>query len=141
MEEKPNPLIHLKMKLGEMEFEIDCREDQVKQVVEKILSTATIYTEKQFSESLKKQQLPRAETCKGIIQKLWQEEWFTKSRSLRDVHTEMRRIGFNYDSTAVAHALRELVRDGILNRSGRPRRYTYLQKRPPKTKNMDFGHT
>jgi len=43
----------------------------------------------------------------------------------------MARRGFHYDRTAVAHALIDLVKDGVLNREGRPRRYQYVQKRPP----------
>jgi len=43
----------------------------------------------------------------------------------------MARRGFQYDRTAVAHALIDLVKDGVLNREGIPRRYQYIQKRPP----------
>jgi len=74
---------------------------------------------------------PRAETCKSLIQKLWQDGWFGTSRGLGEVHSEMARRGFHYDRTAVAHALIDLVKDGILTRQGKPRRYRYTQKRPP----------
>jgi len=47
------------------------------------------------------------------------------------VHNEMARLGFQYDRTAVAHALIDLVKDNILTREGKPRRYQYAQKRPP----------
>jgi hypothetical protein len=119
------------MKIGEIEIEIESQEDQLQSAVDKILSTVT--------EKLKDTRLateravppPRAETCKGVIQKLWEEGWFSEARGLSGVHSEMARQGFHYDRTAVAHALIDLVKDGILTREGKPRRYQYAQKRPP----------
>jgi hypothetical protein len=132
--EKPqNPPIKVKMKIGEIEIEIESQEDQLQSAVDKILSTVT--------EKLKDTRLatvaerppppPRAETCKGVIQKLWEENWFSHPRGLSEVHSEMARRGFHYDRTAVAHALIDLVKDGMLTREGKPRRYQYAQKRPP----------
>jgi hypothetical protein len=132
--EKPQkPPIKVKMKIGDIEFEIESQEDQLQTAVDQILSTVT--------DKLKNTQLsivaerqappPRAETCKGVIQKLWEENWFSQPRGLSEVHSEMARKGFHYDRTAVAHALIDLVKDGILNREGKPRRYRYAQKRPP----------
>ncbi len=125
------PPIRLKMKVGEIEFEIECQEDQLQPTVDKILSTVT--------EKLKESPLmmertappPRAETCKGVIQKLWKESWFSNAKGLGEVHSELARQGFHYDRTAVAHALIDLVKDGVLTREGKPRRYQYAQKRPP----------
>lgn len=130
-EKEARPPIRVKMKIGEIEFEIECQEEQLQTTVEKILSTIT--------EKLKETPLitervappPRAETCKSLIQKLWEEEWFATPRGLGEVHSEMARRGFHYDRTAVAHALIDLVKDGILTRQGKPRRYQYAQKRPP----------
>jgi hypothetical protein len=132
--EKPQkPPIRVKMKIGDIEFEIESQEDQLQSAVSQILSTVT--------EKLKDTRLtavaerpappPRAETCKGVIQKLWEESWFSHPRGLSEVHSEMARRGFHYDRTAVAHALIDLVKDDILNREGKPRRYQYAQKRPP----------
>ena len=121
------------MKIGDIEFEIESQEDQLQTAVDQILSSVT--------EKLKETRLaiiaertatpPRAETCKGVIQKLWEENWFAQPRGLSEVHSEMARKGFHYDRTAVAHALIDLVKDGILTREGKPRRYQYAQKRPP----------
>ena len=121
------------MKIGDIEFEIESQEDQIQSTVDKILATVT--------ERLKNTNLaqvaerpassPRAETCKGVIQKLWEENWFSEPKSLDEVHTELARGGFHYDRTAVAHALVDLVKDNILTRIGKPRRYQYAQKRPP----------
>jgi len=122
--------IRVKMKVGNVEFEIEGTVDQCNEAVGKFLATVT--------EKLKETQLisereaqPRAETCKVIIQRLWEEEWFSTPRGLGEVHSEMARRGFHYDRTAVAHALIDLVKDGVLNREGRPRRYQYVQKKPP----------
>jgi len=119
------------MKIGEIEFEIECREDQLQNAVDKILSTVTEKLKETSLITERSAALPRAETCKGVIQKLWEEGWFTTSRGLSEVHNEMARLGFHYDRTAVAHALIDLVKDGILTREGKPRRYQYAQKRPP----------
>jgi len=128
-EEKTKPPIHVKLKIGEVEVEIQCQEEQLQTTVEKILSTIT---EKLKKTTLITEQAPaRAETCKGIIQRLWREEWFSTPRTLSEVHSEMARRGFHYDRTAVAHALIDLVKEGVLTREGKPRRYQYAQKRPP----------
>jgi len=119
------------MKVGDVEFEIECKEEQLQAAVSEVLSLVT--------EKLKEIPLiagiggtpQRAETCKGVIQKLWEEGWFETSKSLDDVHGEMAKRGFHYDRTAVAHALIDMVKEGVLTREGRPRRYQYSQKRPP----------
>ena len=129
-ETEQKPPIRVKMKIGDIEFEIESQEDQLQTAVDRILATVT--------ERLKDTRLteraappPRAETCKGVIQKLWEESWFTTPKGLDDVHTELARRGFHYDRTAVAHALVDLVKENVLTRLGRPRRYQYAQKRPP----------
>ncbi|MEM1550473.1 MAG: hypothetical protein QXX56_00750 [Candidatus Bathyarchaeia archaeon] len=128
--DEEKPLIHIKMRVGNIEFEIKCREDQVKEVVEKVLSSVTSYASKDVSLPEAGALSARAETCRGVIEQLWREGWFSVPRSLNDVHTEMSRRGYHYDRTAVAHVLLDLVRDGILTREGRAKRYLYVQKRP-----------
>jgi len=131
-EEKPEKSpVHIKMKVGSIEFEIECRDDQVKEIVEKVLSSVTEYASKPVTPLDVTPSPIKAETCRGIIEKLWREGWFAEPRSLDDVHKEMTRIGYHYDRTAVAHVLLDLVRDGLLTREGKPRRYFYTQKRPP----------
>lgn len=130
-EKEPGRLIRVKMKVGEVEFEIECEEDQLQAAVDKILSvTVEKLKETPFMMERTATQ-PRAETCKGIIQKLWEEKFFATPKGLDEVHSEMAKRGFHYDRTAVAHALIDLVKDGILTREGKPRRYQYAQKRPP----------
>lgn len=128
-ETQTKPPIRLKMKVGNVEFEIECQEEQLQTTVEKILSTVA---EKAKEAPILTEQVKagRAETCKGVIEKLWEEGWFATPKSLSEVHSEMARKGFHYDRTAVAHALIDLVKDGVLTREGKPRRYQYAQKRP-----------
>jgi len=133
MTENPEPPIRLKMKVGNLEFEIECQQDQLEESVKKILSTVTAYSKEPMI--IPERPLPptRAETCKSLIQQLWTEGWFASPRGLSEVHTEMARRGFHYDRTAVAHALVDLMKEGLLTRNGRPRRYVYAQKRPPRS--------
>ena len=130
-EKEARPPIRVKMKIGEVEFEIECQEDQLQPTVDKILSTVTEKLKDMPVMAERPAPPPRAETCKGIIQKLWEENWFSAAKGLSEVHSELARRGFHYDRTAVAHALIDLVKDGILTREGKPRRYQYAQKRPP----------
>ncbi len=129
-EKEFKPPIRVKMKIGEVEFEVECQEDQVQTTVSKILSTVTEKL-KETQAIAEKSSLPRTETCRSIIQKLWGENWLQTARGLSEVYDEMAKRGFHYDRTAVAHALIDLVKEGILTREGKPRRYLYAQKRPP----------
>jgi len=133
MTENTEPPIRLKMKVGNLEFEIECQQDQLEESVKRILSTVTHYSKEPMIIPERQLPQPRAETCKGLIQDLWQEGYFQTPHGLGDVHSEMARRGFHYDRTAVAHALVDLMKEGILTREGKPRRYRYAQKRPPKT--------
>jgi hypothetical protein len=133
MTEQPQtpPQIRVKMKVGNVEFEVEGTVDHVNEAVGKILDTVTEKLKETPFVGEKEAATPRAETCKAIIQRLWKEGWFSTLRGLGEVHSEMARRGFHYDRTAVAHALIDLVKDGLLTREGRPRRYRYAQKRPP----------
>ena len=124
--------IKVKMKVGNVEFEIEGTVDQCNEAVGKFLATVTEKLKETTLITEREAAPPRAETCKAIIQRLWEEGWFSTAHGLSDVHSEMARRGFHYDRTAVAHALIDLVKDGVLTREGRARRYQYAQKRPPK---------
>ncbi len=130
-EKEAKPPIRVKMKIGDVEFEIECQEDQLQATVDKILKTVTERLKETQIMTDRTASVSRAETCKGIIQKLWAEGWFSTAKGLGEVHSELAKRGFHYDRTAVAHALIDLVKDGILTREGKPRRYQYAQKRPP----------
>lgn len=128
--------VRLKMKVGNIDFEIECNVEEIREVVDNVLAAVN---ERGINSNIANTErsniaIPgRGETCKSIILRLWKEGWFDSGRSLSDVHGEMGRRGFHYDRTAVAHALVDLVREGVLTRIGRPRRYQYLQKHPPPT--------
>jgi hypothetical protein len=132
-----NPPLRVKMKIGDIEFEIEAQPEQLQPAIDRILATVTEHLKNNNLAQIASQTserpapLPRAETCRGVIQKLWEENYFTQPRGLDEVHSELARRGFHYDRTAVAHALVDLVKDGILSRIGKPRRYQYAQKRPP----------
>jgi valyl-tRNA synthetase len=119
------------MKIGEVEFEIECEEGQLQAAVGRILSAVVEKLKESPFLAERAVVQPRAETCKSVIQGLWKEGWFVSAKGLDEVHGEMARRGFHYDRTAVAHALIDLVKEGILTREGKPRRYQYAQKRPP----------
>jgi hypothetical protein len=130
--EASKPLVHIKMKVGNIEFEIDCREDQVQEMVQKVLASVTEYASKPVNIPVETpSSLARADTCRDIAERLWKEGFFSEPKLLGDVHEEMTRIGYHFDRTAVSHVLRDMVRDGIITREGKPRGYLYVQKRPP----------
>ena len=134
MTEKPQkPPIKVKMKIGDIEFEIESQPDQLQTAVDQILSTVTDKLKNTNLTAVAERQAPppRAFGLRLCMFLLWEENWFSQPRGLSEVHSEMARKGFHYDRTAVAHALIDLVKDGILNREGKPRRYQYAQKRPP----------
>jgi len=128
------PPIHLKLKIGDIEAEIECDESQLNSAVEKVIVALQEKSETLSvisSRSTPQPSIPKRQTCKTIITELWQEGWFSVSRNLGEVHEEMARRGYHYDRTAVAHTLVDLVREGLLTRQGVARHYTYVQKRPP----------
>lgn len=127
---EPNT-VRVKLKRGAWEIEISCPEDKVKGVVASVLSGMDIVPEAPAIMSERKQQQRGSGTCKGLIEMLWTEGWFTAERNLGDVHEELSRRGYNYDRTAVSHSLTDLVREGVLTRTGSMRAYRYVQKRPP----------
>lgn len=124
-------IVRVKMRVGDVEFEIECGVDEIGGVVDRVLAAVGERHVPGISGGEKPGFVGRGETCKGLLFGLWQEGWFGVGRSLGEVHTELGRRGFHYDRTAVAHALVDLVREAVLTRIGRPRRYRYLQKRPP----------
>jgi hypothetical protein len=129
--EANKPLVHIKMKVGSIEFELDCREDQVQEMVQKVLASVTEYVSKTVNIPVERPSLPaRADTCRDIAERLWKDGFFVEPKLLGDVHEEMTRIGYHFDRTAVSHVLRDMVRDGIITREGKPRGYLYVQKRP-----------
>jgi len=128
--QSPQP-IKVKMKVGNLEFDIEGNPEQLEEAMKRILSTVTEYGKQPVIVTEAGRLSTKTETCKGVIQRLWAEKWFASSRSLDEVYNQMALMGYHYDRTAVAHALIDLVKEGVLGREGKPRRYRYAQKRPP----------
>lgn len=122
--------IKIKLRKGNWEVEITCSEEQVKQSVEGVLAginSSPLETARESREIKPKPSL----TCRNLLERLWNDEWFIEEKTLAEVHEELARIGYHYDRTAVSHSLTDLVRESILTRIGSMRSYRYIQKRPP----------
>ncbi len=119
------------MKVGDIEVEVECNVDEIGGVVDRVLGVIAERGEAVSGIAKSSGVVGKGGTCKGLLVNLWNEGWFSAGRSLGEVHGELGRRGFHYDRTAVAHALVDLVRESVLSRLGRPRRFVYVQKRPP----------
>ena len=128
--------VKVKLKRGDLEIEVESTVDRISDVISRViegLSKQKIQLEPS-SYSVVKHSSRRREghvTCRGLIEELWREGWFSEPRTLSEVVDELSRRGYNYNSTAVSHSLTDLTRSGVLTRLGTPRTYRYVQKRPP----------
>tara|TARA_B100001750_G_C15465582_1_gene576846 strand:+ start:836 stop:1231 length:396 start_codon:yes stop_codon:yes gene_type:complete len=122
--------IKIKLRKGNWEVEITCSEEQVKQSVEGVLAGINSSPLETAIESRVIKPKPSL-TCRNLLERLWNDEWFVEEKTLAEVHEELARIGYHYDRTAVSHSLTDLVRESILTRIGSMRSYRYIQKRPP----------
>jgi hypothetical protein len=127
------PNITVKLKRGSWEIEITSPEDKVQQAVESVIAGMASKDMALAEPESPGTDQRRFETCRGMLLIMWEEGWFSMSKSLAEVHEEMSRRGYHYDRTAVAHTLVDLVREGTLFREGSMRNYRYVQKRPLKT--------
>jgi hypothetical protein len=123
-------VIHIKLKRGGWEVELDVPEDRVSEVISKVLAGLNAPGPGEGG-SLAQERPDRGVTCKTLLEKLWNESWFSSLRGLSDVDEELARMGYHYDKTAISHSLTDLVREGLLSREGTPRSYRYIQKKPP----------
>lgn len=120
--------VKIKLKKGDWEVEVECPENKIQEVLEKVLATLPVSQQQEVQEERKERS---GTTCRDLIKALWEEGWFSQPRGLSDVDEELQRRGYHYDRSAIAHSLTDLVREGILSRIGTPRNYRYLQKHPP----------
>ncbi|MEM2739664.1 MAG: hypothetical protein QXQ29_02555 [Candidatus Bathyarchaeia archaeon] len=125
--------IHIRLKFGELEVDVECKQEQLKDIIDTFLSSLREKGLPAVSPSVGASYTRGGEpkTCRDIILSLWRNGWFSTGRSLSEVDEEMSRIGYHYNRSAIAHSLADLVREGILAREGRKGSYRYLQKRPP----------
>jgi hypothetical protein len=133
--DQPPSAVTVKLKRGAWEIEITSPADKVQQAVESVIAGMASKEHVAISSSEvggEEVDEKRFETCRGLLQVMWKEGWFSSQRSLSEVHEEMARRGYHYDRTAVSHALVDLVREGTLFRDGTMRNYRYVQKYPSK---------
>ena len=156
MSDRPADEVKIKLKHGDWEIEISCAENRVKQVVENVLSSldskivdSTLQGQldalRVEIDAIKSRPAVAREsadktsgelktkggmTCRGLLDSLWLDGYFTSERALGEVHEELGRKGYNYDRTAVSHSLADMVRENILTRTGTMRNFRYIQKRP-----------
>jgi hypothetical protein len=124
-------LIHIKLKRGGWEVDLDVPEDRVTEVISKVLAGLNVPASGEGA--FRSEKPDRGVTCKNLLEQLWKESWFSSMRGLSDVDEELARMGYHYDKTAISHSLTDLVREGMLSREGTPRSYRYVQKKPPES--------
>lgn len=122
--------IKVKLSLGEISIEVECLPDQLDATIKTII--------KQLDKFKSQKEEVREEfyalTCREAVESLWKEGWFDKPRKLGEIWDELSRRGYNYDRSAISHALLSLVKEGKLSRMGKARRYQYIQKIPYRIK-------
>jgi len=124
--------VRIVLRHGDWTIEVEAPAARVREVVEDVLAgMARAQPPPKLEQEARAEPLKPAATCRGLVERLWSEGWFSQERVLSEVDLELRKRGYNYDRSAIAHVLAELVREGLLARRGEPRRFTYIQKRPP----------
>ncbi len=118
--------IKVRMRVGDMELEIEGPPEKISHVISQIMGNVGVSTEKKEVDKIP------GKSCKEIIEDLWREGWFSQERRLADVYRELTVRGYNFDKSAISHALSALTKEGILRRVGRERKYRYIQKYPYK---------
>jgi predicted transcriptional regulator len=117
--------IRVKLNIGDVSVEIECEPDQLESTIRTLMKTIEEIKPKKEEETGF-----YALTCKEAVEGLWKEGWFERPRKLGEIWDELSRRGYNYDRSAISHALLSLVREGKLSRLGKARRYQYIQKVP-----------
>ncbi len=120
--------VRVKVRIGDIEVEITGTPEKIGEVVPNIIESI------KSGATPKEQRKPIGRSCKDVIYELWREGWFKEERRLGDVYEELTKRGYYFDKSAISHALSSLVKEGILTRMGKERRYTYVQKIPYTTK-------
>jgi len=126
--------VKVKLNVKGIEIELECKTSQLDEAIRSILhsvsQTHEILNTSQLNQELNEEY--KAFTCKDAIEKLWEKGWFEKPRKLSEIWHELSKHGFNYDKSAISHALLDLVKEGKLTRFGKVRRYLYVQRVPYK---------
>jgi len=120
--------IRVKLNIKGIEIEMECSPEQlgdaIKSIIDNIGSKPVIKVNEGGDE------YRNIMTCREAVEALWKRGWFKKERRLSEVWRMLSSIGYNFDRSAISHALKTLVREGKLTRMGKARKYTYIQKIP-----------
>jgi len=115
--------VKVKVRYGDIEVEVSGPSEKIAEIIPQIV-------DKIRGNIAEAEISGRGKTCKELIEELWREGWFKEKRKLSDVYKELSKRGYYFDKSAISHALSSLVKEGILTRMGRERRYLYVQKIP-----------
>jgi SOS response regulatory protein OraA/RecX len=118
--------VKVKLNVGGVEVEIEAPVDQLEESVRRVVAALA---EGKAREERPAQESRRQLTCRQVVERLVSEGFFREPKTLSEVYQEVKRRGYSFDATAVAHVLLELVREEALDREGSPRRYQYVEKR------------
>jgi len=124
-----NKQLSVKMKVVGIEYQIDCEQNQIADVVSKILN-ATITRYNQLEPFNKSSNLPKRRrdgTCKNVITLMLKDGFLDEPRDFGCIYEEMERRAYHYDKTSLAHALRQLTEKKLLIRKGIPRKYNHMK--------------
>ncbi|BAJ51371.1 conserved hypothetical protein [Candidatus Caldarchaeum subterraneum] len=128
----------IKINIGNITVEIEAPVDKIEEAVKNTI--AAIRSTEQATPQ-PQTQTRKPVTCKKAVEDLLADGWLQTGRTLAEVVSELERRGFLYDTTAVAHVLLDLVREGKLERVGEPRRYIYLAKKTSVTQRLEENST
>ncbi|MCL7385862.1 MAG: hypothetical protein LZ158_05845 [Thaumarchaeota archaeon] len=118
--------IRVKITVGKANVEIEAPPDLLEKSIKDVMAALGVSeTLEPESEPQKRTRSAETSTCRGLVENMLKEGWFSTPRPLSEVVAELARRGHHYDPTAVAHVLLDMVREGVLVRIGRPRRYLY----------------
>lgn len=119
--------IKVKITVGKANVEIEAPPELLEKSIRDVMAALGVSgTIEPESEVQKRTRSAETSTCRGLVESMLKEGWFSTPRPLSEVVSELARRGHHYDPTAVAHVLLDMVREGSLARIGRPRRYLYL---------------
>ncbi|HIQ29886.1 MAG TPA: hypothetical protein EYH45_04910 [Candidatus Caldiarchaeum subterraneum] len=117
--------VKVRITIGNTTVEIEAPPEKLEEAVKQVVSAIKATQPQEESRVLTERRVAKNVTCRGIVEELLQEGWFNTPRSLAEVSSEMARRGYNYDRTAIAHVLLDMVRMGLLVREGEARNYVY----------------
>ncbi|MDW8083587.1 MAG: hypothetical protein RMI49_00070 [Candidatus Caldarchaeum sp.] len=114
----------VKINIGNVTVEIEAPIEKIEEAVKNTILAIRAAEPYAPPKEMPAQRKPS--TCKKAVLELIEAGWLNVGRTLSEVSAELERRGFLYDTTAVAHVLLDLVREGVLERVGEPRRYVYV---------------